>query len=104
MLLNKRKTLYGLCSSSERFHAHLADTISSFGFSQTCFNNDVWIILDESGKHYEYICTHVDNFLIRSKNPEQVMKETESVYLVKHSSKGPPSYYVENDYKKDAKG
>jgi len=99
-----RKALYGLCSSSERFHSHLADTLRSFGFSQTRFDNDVWIRLDESGKHYEYICTHVDDFLICSKNPERVMKEIESVYLVKDSSKGPPSYYLGNDYKKDAKG
>ena len=32
------------------------------------------------------------------------MKEIESVYLVKDSSKGPPSYYLGNDYKKVAKG
>ena len=99
-----KKALYGLCSSSERFHAHLADTLRSFGFRQTRFDNDVWLRLDESGKHYEYICTHVDDFMICSKNPERVMKEIESVYLVKDSSKGPPSYYLGNDYKKDKKG
>jgi len=65
-----RKTLYGLCFSNERFHARLAEALRSFGFSQTGFNNDVWIRFDKSGKHYEYICTHVDNFLICSKNPE----------------------------------
>ena len=42
------KALYGLCSSSERFHANLADNLRSFGFSQTRFDNDVWIRLDES--------------------------------------------------------
>ena len=98
-----RKALYGLCSSSERFHAHLADTLRSFGFSQTRFDNDVWIRLDESGEHYEYICTHVDDFMICSKKPELVMKEIESVYLVKDSSQGAPSYYLGNDYKKDKK-
>ena len=99
-----RKALYGLCSSSERFHAHLADSFRSFGFRQTRYDNDVWIRLDASGKNYEYICTHVDDFLICSKDPERVMKEIESKYLVKDSSKGPPSYYLGNDYKKDKKG
>ena len=99
-----RKALYGLCSSSERFHAHLADTLRSFGFSQTRFDNDVWIRLDESGEQYEYICTHVDDFMICSKDPDRVMKEIESIYLVKDSSKGEPSYYLGNDYKKDRKG
>ena len=99
-----KKALYGLCSSSERFHAHLADTLRSFGFEQTRFDNDVWIRLDESGKMYEYICTHVDDFMICSRNPQRVMDEICSVYLVKDSSKGEPSYYLGNDYKKDSKG
>ena len=99
-----KKALYGLCSSSERFHAHLADTLRSFGFAQTRFDNDVWIRLDESGKHYEYICTHVDDFMICSKNAQRIMDEICSVYLVKESSKGPPSYYLGNDYRKDKKG
>ena len=99
-----RKALYGLCSSAERFHAHLADSLRSFGFVQTRFDNDVWIRLDKSGKCYEYICTHVDDFMICSKDPEAVMKEIESVYLVKESSKGAPSYYLGNDYKRDKNG
>ena len=56
-----QKGLYGLCSSSERFHAHLADNLQAFGFVQTRFNNDVWLrLLDEYGDHYEYIYTHVE--------------------------------------------
>ena len=47
-----KKVLYGLCSSAERFHVHLADTLHSFGFTQTHFDNDVWLRLDESGKQY----------------------------------------------------
>ena len=99
-----KKALYGLCSSAERFHAHLADTLRSFGFKQTRYDNDVWIRLDESGEHYEYICTHVDDFMICSRNPKRVMDEICSVYLVKESSKGPPDYYLGNDYKRDKKG
>jgi len=98
-----KKALYGLCSSAERFHAHLADTLRSFGFKQTRYDNDVWIRLDNSKQHYEYVCTHVDDFMICSKNPERVMKEICSVYKVKESSKGEPSYYLGNDYKKDSK-
>eukprot|EP00957_Ditylum_brightwellii_P078616 5976852-Ditylum_brightwellii.AAC.2 len=70
----------------------------------TRFNNDVWIRLDKSGKMYEYICTHVDNLMICSKEPDKVVKEIESVYLVKDSSKGQPDYYLGNDYKKDSHG
>ena len=83
-----QKALYGLCSSSERFHAHLTDKLRSFGFLLTRFDNGVWIRLDESGDHYKYICTHVDDFMICSKKPDRIMKEVESVYLVKDSSNG----------------
>ena len=98
------KAIYGLASSSERFHTHLADALRSFGWSQTRFDNDVWIRLDESGKMYEYLCTHVDDFMIASKKPEIAMEEIQSVYLVKDSSKGPPDYYLGNDYKQDKQG
>lgn len=99
-----RKALYGLRSSAERFHTHLADTLRTFGFKQTRFDCDVWIRLREGSDTYEYICTHVDDFMILSKDPEYVMKQIESVYLVKDSSKGPPDYYLGNDYKRDKKG
>eukprot|EP00957_Ditylum_brightwellii_P057785 4381902-Ditylum_brightwellii.AAC.1 len=52
----------------------------------------------------EYICTHVDDFLICSKEPNMIMKEIESIYLVKDSFKGPQNYYLSNDYKKNNQG
>ena len=98
------KALYGLCSSSERWHSHFADSLRSFGFVPTRFDNDVWIRLHESKTSYEYVCTHSDDFMITSKNPEAIMAQIESVYSVKESSKGEPSYYLGHDYKKDSKG
>lgn len=94
VIIITKKALYGLRSSSERFHAHVADTFWSFGFKQTHFDNDVWIHYNKKGKMYKYICMHVDDFMITSRNPEKVMKEIESIYLVKDSSKGPPDYYL----------
>ena len=70
---------------------HLADTLRSYGFKPTRYENDVCIRLDDSKQHYEYICTHVDDFMICSKNPERIMEELSSVYKVKESSKGEPS-------------
>lgn len=99
-----KKALYGLRSSAERFHTHLADSMKTFGFKQTRFDNDVWIRRREGKEFYEYVCTHVDDFMIVSDDPEAVMKEIESVYLVKSDSKGPPEYYLGNDYKKNESG
>ena len=74
------KAHYGLCSSIMRFHAHVVDTLRSFGFKQTRFGNDGWSKLVESGEKYEYICTHVDNFMICAKTTRRVMDEICSVY------------------------
>ena len=98
------KALYGLSSSVERFHTHLADTERSFGSNQTRYDNDVWIRRDDKNNVYEYICTHVSDFMIVSKNPQAVMSEIESMFGVKDPSKGPPDYYLGNDFKRDQKG
>ena len=94
------KALYGLCSSSERWHSHFSNTLHSFNFKPTRFDNDVWIRLNEDGKSYEYVCTHSDDFMITSHSPEKIMAQLESVYKIKDSSKGPPTYYLGHDYKK----
>jgi hypothetical protein len=96
------KALYGLRSSSERWHAHFADTLRSLKFQPTRYDKDVWLRLSENELHYEYVCTHSDDFMIVSKKPEMVMEALEKVYTIK--SKGPPDYYLGNDYKKDSRG
>ena len=93
-----RKALYGLRSSSERWHAHFADTLRSIDFVPTRYDQDVWICKSNDGLHYEYVCTHLDDFMIVSKKPEVVMEQLKMVYLV--TSEGPPDYYLGNDYKK----
>ena len=62
------------------------------------------LVLIMSGKCYEYICTHVDDFIICLRDAKKVVDEICSVYQVKDSPKGPPSYYLGNDYKRDKKG
>ena len=92
-----QKALYGLVSSSERWHAHFADTLRGLGFRPTRYDNDVWIKDGDDGKTYDYLCTHVDDFMIVSKKPEVIMKALEDTYNIK--GKGPPDYYLGNDYK-----
>jgi hypothetical protein len=77
------KALYGLRSSGERWHAHFADTLRSMGFVPTRFDQDVWICKSEDGTHYEYVCTHVDDFMIVSKKPEAIMENLKTFYVIK---------------------
>ena len=95
-----RKALYGLKSSSERWHSHFSDTLRGLGFITTRYDNDVWI--KKNRDEYEYLCTHVDDFMIVSRNPQPVMDELERLYTIK--GKGPPDYYLGNDYKKQKNG
>ncbi len=97
-----RKALYGLASSAACFHAHFGDTLRSFGFTPTRFDNDVWIRLSHDKKSYEYICSHVDDFCIFAKNPQPIMDQIKSIFTVK--SEGPPEYYLGNDFRQDRKG
>ena len=95
------RALYGLRTSSVRWHAHLAETLRGFNFNPTRYDNDVWIRQYEDGDCYNYICIHVDNFMAVGKRAQRIMDEIKSVYTVK--SEGPPDYYLGNDYKRDKK-
>ena len=57
------RALYGMRTSSESWHAHLADTLRGFNFKPTRYDNDVWIRQYEDGDCYDYIFIHVDNFM-----------------------------------------
>ena len=95
------RALYGLRTSSERWHAHLSDTLRGFNFKPTRYNNDVWIRQYEDGDCYDYICIHVDFFVAAGKRSQQIMDEIKSVYTVK--AEGLPDYYLGNDYKQEKK-
>ena len=96
-----KKALYGLASSSACFHAHFADVLRSFGFHATRFDQDVWYRRSQDKKYYEYVCTHVDDFCIFSKEPQPIMDQIKSIFTVK--SEGPPSYYLGNDFVQNKK-
>lgn len=102
MIVVIRKALYGLATSAAAFRSALGDNLRDMGFSPTRFDNDVWIRKAEEGDHYEYICTHVDDFCIFSRKPQPIMDAIQKIYTVKDI--GPPNYYLGNDYKKDKEG
>jgi hypothetical protein len=99
-----RKALYGLVSSSKRWHSHFADTLRGLDFVPTRSDADGWIRLDKDKKAYEYICTHVDDFKIVAKLPAAIMKDLQDIYTINEESIVEPDYYLGNDYKKDKKG
>ena len=96
----QESTIYGLRTSSEHWYLHFPASLSGIGFTLTQYDKDVWIQLNEDGDCYDYICKHVDDFMIVGKDPKAIMDMIQAIYAVK-SIDGPPNYNLGNDYKKD---
>jgi hypothetical protein len=92
-----RKALYGLVSSSERWHSPFTDTLRGLNFIPTRSDANVWIRLGKDKKAYEYICTHVDDFMIVAKLPATIMKDLQDIYTINEESIIEPDYYLGND-------
>ena len=84
------KALYGLRTSAARWHEVLSDTLRQMGWSPSYADPNVWI--KDIGTHYEYICTWVDDLLIFSKNPMDIIRTLEKRYTLKGT--GVPEYYL----------
>ena len=84
------KSLYGLKSSSARFHEHLSETLKQLGFRPSLAYNDLW--MKECGDHYEYIARYVDDVIAFSKDPMTIMDKLKKIYIMK--SVGTPEYYL----------
>jgi hypothetical protein len=75
------KFLYESKTSAARFHDHLSESLLRLGFKKTRHDADLWM-LDKSS-HYEYSPTHVDDILIRNKDPMEVIKSWGKTYKLK---------------------
>ena len=75
------KSLYGLKSSSARFHEHLSVTLRKLGFKPSRADFDLWI--KKVGNHYEYIAPYVDDIIAFSKDPMKIMMELQKIYKMK---------------------
>jgi hypothetical protein len=84
------RSLYGLRSSAARFHEHFAAKLRGMGFRPSYADADFWV--KDCGDHYEYIATYVDDLLVFSRNPMQIIEEIKSDYILKGI--GEPEYYL----------
>jgi hypothetical protein len=75
------KSLYGLKTSAARFHKHLSESLLRLGFKKTKHDPDLWMV--EKSSHYEYLATYVDEIIIWSKDPMEVIKSLEKTYTLK---------------------
>ena len=87
------KSLYGLKTSSARFHEHLSATLSKFGFKPSKAYTDLW--MKKVDGHYEYIARYVDDVIIFSRDPMKMIKQLQEIYTMK--GVGSPEYYLGGD-------
>src|SRR5687768_1496597 len=71
------KALYGLKSSSARFHKYLSATLLSMGYKPSKEVYD--LLMKQVGDHYKYIAQYVDDVIIFSKVPLAVIQEPKEI-------------------------
>lgn len=67
------KAIYGLKSSSARFHEHLSVALRKLSYRPSKADPDLWIKI--VGDHYEYIARYVDDVIVFSKDPMAMINE-----------------------------
>jgi len=81
--------LYGLKTSAACFHEHLSGILRQLKFKPSKADPDLWI--KDCETHYEYIACYVDDVIVFSKNPKEIMEELKRTYVMKGDGK--PQYY-----------
>ena len=96
------KALYGLKSSGLRWHERFADVLREMGFFPSKAERDIW--MRHMGDHYEYIAVYVDDLLIASRNPAEIVSKLLDVYKFKLKGTGPVSFHLGCDFFRDDEG
>jgi hypothetical protein len=97
------KAMYGLRSSGARWHDRLYDTLTGMGFTPCKSDPDIWMRACDD--HYEYIACYVDDLLIASRKPQEIIDALMAApnnYKLKGT--GPVTYHLGCDFFRDEDG
>jgi len=86
--------LYGLKTSAARFHESLSSKLRRMGFQPCKADFDLW--MRPQRDHYEYVATYVDDVLVFSRDPMQIIEEIKEDYELKGI--GRPEYYLGGNF------
>jgi hypothetical protein len=96
------KALYGLRTSSARWHERFADCLRDMGFTPSKAESDIW--MRRNGDIYEYIAVYVDDLAIVAKDPQYIVQELENKYKFKLKGTGPTTVHLGMEFYRDADG
>ena len=85
------KACYGAKLSSHMWHSKLADSLTHMGFVPSKADSDIW--MRKRTDHYEYVAVIVDDLLVLSRNPDQILGPLTDVYGFELKGVGTPEYY-----------
>ena len=89
------KGLYGLASSSARFHEHLSAKLKTMGYYPSRADADLWIKRHDNDGHFSYIARYVDDLICTDFDPMKVIYEIKKDYILKGI--GVPEFYLGGD-------
>ena len=72
------------------------------GFTLSKADKDIW--MRKQGDHYEYIAVYVDDLLIASKAPEEIIKDLEVTHGFKLKGTGAVEFHLGCNYFRDNEG
>jgi Reverse transcriptase (RNA-dependent DNA polymerase) len=96
------KALYGLKSSGLRWRERFCDVLKQMGFQSSHAEPDIW--MRDRGDHWEYVAVYVDNLLIASRTPQDIVDTLEKVHQFKLKGSGPTSFHPGCDFFRDDNG
>jgi len=89
------RALYGLKSSGAAWHSLLAESIHAMGFTASLADPGVWYraaTKPDGTEYYEYLIVYVDDILVLSHCPKDVMKMFSKIYRLKEEPTVPKTY------------
>jgi Reverse transcriptase (RNA-dependent DNA polymerase) len=96
------RALYGLKSSGLMWWDKLADVLRMIGFTLSKAESDIW--MRPVDDHYELLCVHVDDIIICSKKPQDIINQLEQVHKFSLKGTGPINYHLGCDYVREPNG
>ena len=84
------KALYGLKSSGAIWHQKFSDNLRKMGFRPCRADFDLW--MRDRGDYYEYIAVMVDDLLIFSKKPDEIIEPLKAIWKYELKGVGEPEY------------
>ena len=97
------KVLYGLCSSSQRFHEQLLKVLHTFEFRWSKVDPDLW--MRDVGDVWEYIVVYVDDIIVALKEGQgffEALQGPNVGFIMK--GVGKPTYHLSTHFFHDDNG